>query len=91
MPYFVKWTMHGQDTVHGSKVAYPQPAAAMDFACGALARKPRDIWIEDEHGKRVGNEIEIIRHCTKQATIPNVRQVGRAPTPTRRGGQDAAD
>ncbi len=91
MPYYVKWTLHGQDKVFGSKFPYPQPAAAMDFACGALARKPADIWIEDEHGTRVGDELRIIRHCTKQVKITTFRPPARPRTPVRRSGGSAGD
>lgn len=84
MPYFVKWTLHGQDKVFGSKFPYEQPSGAMDFACSALGQKPRDIWIEDEHGTRVGDELKIIRHCTKQVKITNLRPVARPQAQARR-------
>jgi hypothetical protein len=74
MPYFVKWKLHGQDKVLSSKFPYPQPSGAMDFACGALAQKPSDIWIEDERGTRVADEIKIIRHCMKQVKIPTLNR-----------------
>jgi len=92
MPYFVKWTMHGHDKVHGNKFAYSQPAEARDFACGALAQKPSDIWIEDEHGTRVDDEIAIIRHCTKQVKIAPVRRpAARRQPPARCSSGNGAD
>jgi hypothetical protein len=63
----------------------------MDFACGALRQKPSDIWIEDEHGTRVGDELNIIRHCTKQVKITNFRRVGRPQTQTQRRSGTEAD
>ncbi len=91
MPYFVKWKMHGHDKVLGSKFPYSQPAAARDFACGALAQKPSDIWIEDEHGTRVDDEIAIIRHCTKQVKIATLRPVARPQTPAGYRSGNGAD
>ena len=91
MPYFVKWKLHGQAKVFGSKFPYPQPDAARDFACGALAQKPSDIWIEDEHGTRIDDEIAIIRHCTKQVKIANFRPVARPQVPARRKSGSGAE
>ncbi|HUA54800.1 MAG TPA: hypothetical protein VMB81_21660 [Candidatus Sulfotelmatobacter sp.] len=85
MPYFVKWQLHGRDTVLSSKTAYAEQAAAMDFACGALSQKPRDIWIEDERGKRVGDELQIIRHCTKPVKVTAVRPPARRRSRTTAG------
>ena len=85
MPYVVKWKLHGRDTVLSSKSAYAEQTAAMDFACGALSQKPRDIWIEDERGTRVGDELQIIRHCTKPAKTAPARP------PARRRSGTAAD
>jgi len=85
MPYFVKWKLHGRDTVLSSKSAYAEQAAAMDFACSALSQKPRDIWIEDERGTRVGDELQIIRHCTKPVKVPVVRPAARRRSPTANG------
>ena len=79
MPYFVKWTLHGQDKVLGSNFPYSDPESARDFACGALARKPSDIWIEDERGVRIDEEIAIIRHCTNKKNVVTFRPVVRSP------------
>ena len=65
MPYFVKWKLHGQDQVLSNELAYPRASDAMDFACGVLGQKPNDVWVEDEHGSRIADEIKIIRHCMK--------------------------
>ena len=91
MPYFVKWTRHGQDKVLGSQFPYAQPDAARDFACSTLGQKPRDIWIEDEHGTRVDDELAIIRHCTKQVKVAAFHPVVRPGTPGRRRKQSGAD
>ncbi|HUA51714.1 MAG TPA: hypothetical protein VMB81_06095 [Candidatus Sulfotelmatobacter sp.] len=91
MPYFVKWTLHGQDKVLGSKFPYAQPAAARDFACGALGQKPKDIWIEDEHGTRIDDELAIIRHCTKQVKVATFRPVAQPQAAARRKSGSGAD
>ena len=91
MAFFVKWKMHGQDKVLGSTVPYAHTDAAMDFACTALRQKPADIWIEDEHGTRVGDELGIIRHGTKQVRVTTFRPPARPRTPMRRSGGGARD
>ena len=77
MPYFVKWTRHGDDAVISNNVSYPDPVEALDFACGALGQKPNDIWVEDESGTRVADEIKIIRHCMKQTKYPGPAKSGQ--------------
>ncbi len=66
MPYFVKWTLAGQDEVFDQPVSYANLSDALDSACTVLYRHPTDIWIEDDTGSPFALDFRIKQHCTSK-------------------------
>ncbi len=68
MAYVVKWKPKDQDVVIDHSTRYEHPSQVIEFACNALQRNPKRIWIEDDEGLLHTDHEQILEHARNRSS-----------------------